>query len=74
MLSGRPQEAVAVLEPLRYRSDVPQRLLTNLALAQVASGGGSAGREARTMLEGQASRTQIDSYMAALGEAAPAAP
>ena len=74
MLSGRPQEAVAVLEPLRSHGDLPQRLLTNLALAQVASGSGSAGREARAMLEEQASRTQIDSYMAALGEAGPTTP
>lgn len=71
MLSGQPREAVAVLEPLRLRSNVPQRLLTNLALAQVASGGGSAGHDARALLEEQASRTQIDSYMSALGEAGP---
>ncbi len=71
MLSGQSQEAVAVLEPLRFRGDVPQRLLTNLALAQVASGGGVAGNDARTLLEGQASRTQIDSYITALGDTKP---
>lgn len=71
MLSGQSREAVAVLEPLRFRGDVPQRLLTNLALAQVASSGGAAGYDARALLEGQASRTQIDSYITALGEAGP---
>ena len=74
MLSGQPREAVAVLEPLRFRGGVPQRLLTNLALAEVASGGGSAGHDARALLEEQASRTQIDNYMAALGQAGPTKP
>ena len=64
MLAGRMAEAVAILEPLQARPDLPERVQTNFALAQAAAGRSSG----RSLLAGQASGTDIDAIIAALND------